>query len=75
MDDDRKGPFAPDDGDYWSLTRGKSFLANDTSTQVLFFFGYRNTFYKECMKEVSKMIIKKNYAALAMNCAVAMIEK
>ena len=39
------------------------------NAQVLFFFGYRNTFYKECMKEVSKMIIKKNDAALAMNCA------
>ena len=25
--------------------------------QVLFFFGYRPTFYKECMKEVFKMMM------------------
>merc|ERR1712200_227291 len=34
--------------------------------EVLFFFGYRNTFYKECMKEVEQNIIqfKKAKAAL-----------
>ena len=43
---------------------------------MLFFFGYRNTFYKECMKEVSKMIIKENYAVLLQWIVlVPMIEK
>ena len=50
----------------WEIMMRTVMLIN---AQVLFFFGYRNTFYKECMKEVSKMIIKENDAALAMNCA------